>query len=281
MKQKLIKEKQMQNNKIIIFICLIFFLSGCRDITPLNPNDDNMFEVNIIDEQYDIDEPYDFPLKPGMPEWADLKSGAEMVNALQVPQDILNRMTTRSLLETCLNYPLFGDVTASSSTIKAGMEGVINNFNGFHELLGRKYAYVYLSEKFLSFDLLAVTNKKWTLLQKGGYMFELLKIELLLGQDIVLESASYESKISLLKETLIKHKKMLTLKEYYSGHGYEQIFFLMGNILLKSGNPAISSLITNNKEISDFLKTGRLLNNDVTTEILSIANQAVNQKVKK
>ena len=223
-----------------------------------------------------IDEPYDFPLQPGMPEWVDLKTHTDRLNALQIPEDILKRMTTKSLLETCLNYPMFGDVIAYN-TIKTGIREVINNFNGFTELLKRKDVYILLSERFFSFDPSAI-NEEWPLIKKGGYPFELIKIELLLGQDIILESANYENKISLLKEALLKHKKMVTLKKYYSDYNHEQILFLMGNILLKSGKPNISSLVINNKEVSNFLATGRLPNHDVVNEILSIVNQTVNYK---
>jgi hypothetical protein len=210
-----------------------------------------------INDDYDLDEPYDFPLKPGMPEWADLKSHAEMLEVLQIPNDILTRMTTRSLLETCLNYPMFGDVTAYRS-MKVGMEILIAHyFNGFPELLKRKDAYIYLSEKFLLFDPLAI-NEDWSPVEKGGYTFELIKIELLLGQDIILESLSYESKISLLKEAILKKDKMVTKPEYYSVFwSAEQILFLMGKILLKSGNPDISQLVIDDKKISHFLEIGK------------------------
>jgi hypothetical protein len=220
-----------------------------------------------------IDEPYDFPLKPGMPEWKTLKAGIEKVNVLQIPQDILTRMTTRSLLETCLNYPMFGDITAYSSP-KAGMEILIDKyFNGFVELLKRKDIYTYLSEKFLLFDPFAI-DEKWSDVEKGGYTFGLIKIELLLAQNIVLESTSYESKVSLLKEALLKYEKMLT-SEYYALFDYEQLFLLMGKILLKSGNPDISLLVISNKEIYNFLEIGLLKNYNVINEIVTIVNRLI------
>ena len=264
----------MKNLKIILvclFLSTITFFS-CGDISdPLVSDTDEPYNEpsdELYDGPYDIDEPYNFPLKPGMPEWADLKSVTEMVDTLQIPQDILRRMTTRGLLETCLNYPLFGDIGFYNSP-KVGMEMLIAHyFNGFPELLKRKDAYTYLSEKFILFDPLI--NEEWSLLEEGTYTFELVKIELLLAQDIVLESASDESKVLLLKETILKYEKMLTQKDNYSFFHYEQLFFLMGKVLLKSGNPDISSLVVNNKEISSFLKTGRLRNYDVVNEILFI-----------
>jgi len=231
-----------------------------------------MIIISNVTLAQSINEPYNFPLKPGMPEWANLKSGAEMVTTLQIPQNILSRMTTKSLLETCLNYPLFiVDIIAYGSS-KVGMEYATKNFNGFTELLKRKDAYNYLSEKFISFDPLAI-DKRWSLLEQGCYTFELIKIELLLAQNIVLESTSYENKIHLLKEALSKYEKMLTQKDYYVGYQYEQLFFLMGKVLQNSGNSDISSLAVNNKEISKFLETGKLYNYDVINEILSIVKK--------
>jgi hypothetical protein len=262
----------MKNLKIALvclFLTTITFFS-CGDIS--GPIDEPYI---YYDGPYDIDEPYDFPLKPGMPEWANLKTGIEKVNALQIPQDIASRMTTRSLLETCLNYPLFSDVNAYNNP-KVGMEILIAQyFNGFPELLKRKDAYIHLSEKFISFDLLAITNEEWSLLEQGRYAFKLIKIELLLAQDTVLESASYESKVLLLKEALIKYEKMLTQEEYYSFSDYGQLFFLIGKILQNSGNPDISSLVVNNKEISKFLETGWSSYN-VINEILSIIEKVIN-----
>ena len=228
---------------------------------------------------YIIDEPYNFPLKPGTPEWANLETGIDKVDAVQIPQDIASRMTTRSLVETCLNYPLFHWVVADDSTVKKGMDKLIKQFNGFTELLKRRDAYIYLSEKFLSFDPLAVTNEGWGLLEKGDYMYELIKIELLLAQDIVLKPAIYKNKKSLLKEALLKYEKMLTQPEYYTLFDYEPLFLLMGKILQNSGKPDISSLVVKNKEIYNFLETGWIydkygfVNYNILNEILSIAKK--------
>ena len=62
------------------------------------------------------------------------------------------------------------------------------------------------------------------------------------------------------------------LTQDYSSFQYARLFFLIGKILLNSGNPYISSLVITNKEISLFLETGWALNKDVFDEILSIAN---------
>ena len=270
----------MKNLKIVL-VCLFFatitFFS-CSDISdPLVSGIDEPYNEpseKPYDGPYDIDEPYNFPLKPGMPEWAELKTGIDKVNALQIPQDILRRMTTRALVETCLNYPLYITTIMLASSRKVGMEHMTKNFNGCVELLKRKDAYIYLSEKFLLFDPLAI-NEEWSDGVKGvNYTFELVKIELLLAQDIVLLSTSYENKIALLKEVLSKHEKMSTQPDYVVYlFSCEQLFFLMGKILQNSGNPDILSLVVNNKEIFKFLETGDLYSYYIVDEILSIVKK--------
>ena len=249
----------MKRLNFLIFIFVAITALSCNSTN--GPNNIN----NIIDE------PYDFPLRPGMPEWANLKTGVEKLNALQIPEDILNRMTTRSLVETCLDYPMFMDIMANNFPLTEGIKFAIANFNGFTELLKRPDAYTYLSEKFLSFDPLAVNNEEWSLIEKGGYTFRPIKIELLLAQDAILESINYERKIILLNESLVKYEKMLTLTEYYSVFNYESLFLFIAKTLLKSGNPNVSSMIVNNNEISILLESGRLTG-DVVNDIISILN---------
>ena len=55
---------------------------------------------------------YDYPVKPGTDAWKALGSHADMLNACQIPETTLNRMSTAGLVETVLNYPLFGDAWA-------------------------------------------------------------------------------------------------------------------------------------------------------------------------
>ena len=181
-------------------------------------------------------------------------------------------------METCLNYPKFFEVGAYPP-IQRGMTILIESyFNGFPELLKREDAYIYLSEKFISHDPLAI-NEDWTDIQQGNYATtQLVHIELLLGQDVVLESGSYASKILLLKEALSKYEKMLIMgTEYYAGYDYEQVCYLMAKILQKSGNPKVSLLVTNNKEISDFLETGDIRNFNLINEIIFIVKEVINQ----
>ena len=53
---------------------------------------------------------WDYPIKPGTPEWAEFTTSREMIEACRVPEWVLNSVTTKDLIGICLNYPLFGDI---------------------------------------------------------------------------------------------------------------------------------------------------------------------------
>jgi hypothetical protein len=76
---------------------------------------------------------WDYPVKPGMDEWANLKTGEEQLEACQIPKEVLDALNAKDLVEICLNYPLLFNYTASNDERK-GMRFMIENFNGLKEL---------------------------------------------------------------------------------------------------------------------------------------------------
>jgi hypothetical protein len=214
-----------------------------------------IFSCNSIDGpriyDYDLDEPYDFPIKPGMPEWAEL-TPYEMGEVLQIPDDILKRLSTRALVETCLNYPRFPEFGLSSSTPKVGVSWVIIGFNGFGELFLRRDAFTYLFVKYALLNPDAI-DEDWDLVTKGQFSVKFMCIEILLFQDEIINSMSYEEKILLLKESYSKYKKMLKNEEVYGWTSYQFIFYLMTTLLVAIDEPDITDEINNSTDINHFL----------------------------
>ena len=64
---------------------------------------------------YTIDTPYEFPILPGTQEWIDLGDTLARRRACQVPDEILQHMTTDALLQTVLDYPFLSDMYAFNS----------------------------------------------------------------------------------------------------------------------------------------------------------------------
>ncbi|RHJ90841.1 T9SS type A sorting domain-containing protein [Parabacteroides bouchesdurhonensis] len=79
---------------------------------------------------------YDFPVKPGSAMWNNFETHQQMLDACQIPENVLSKMSTEDLVTTCLNYPLSIDCFAYDNEVK-GVQAVSQQFNGFRELLQR------------------------------------------------------------------------------------------------------------------------------------------------
>lgn len=86
--------------------------------------------------QFTIDTPYEYPVHPGMEEWEALDDHAKKIELCQIPEEILEKMTTEALAESVLNYPLLIDMYVWESNSK-GYEFVSETFNGMYELRQR------------------------------------------------------------------------------------------------------------------------------------------------
>jgi len=86
---------------------------------------------------------YDYPIKPGTEEWKSIPDYRERVKRCQIPDEILHSISTYDLVETCINYPFFGEMRFFDS-MPDGFEIAAKNFNGFQELIKRQETTNYL-----------------------------------------------------------------------------------------------------------------------------------------
>ena len=102
-----------------------------------------------------INEPYSFPVKPGDPEWSNLKTDEERINAVQIPASILKCLTDEALLQTCIDYPLYLHFTASSDIDPSNVfeKFLVNKFNGLQELFERENIETILLDRYISEDM--------------------------------------------------------------------------------------------------------------------------------
>ena len=226
---------------------------------------------------------YVYPIIPGTDAWKSLKSHDQMLEVLQIPQATLSKMSTEGLVETVLNYPLFGDWRAYDSS-QEGFEKIISRFNGLQELLIRSDAGKLLLAKYKIMDPLAV-QKEWTNVVKGAYSFSFQNIELLLAQDKILTILSKEKRDCLLLQSMKKYKSKLkynTKENLYSIASLEINVCLMGRVLQKENYAPFLQRMKTEIAIQDYLKT--IFKPDVETaiqsmnEIVSLTQQYINNK---
>ena len=85
---------------------------------------------------YTIDTSYEYPVVPGTPEWLSYATVIGRRKACQVPDEILEHMTTDALLQTVLDYPFLSDMYAFN-TIEMGYEAVRKHCNSLREFENR------------------------------------------------------------------------------------------------------------------------------------------------
>ncbi|MCE3199077.1 hypothetical protein JI735_14460 [Paenibacillus sonchi] len=132
--------------------------------------------TSAVDEttnvQYSITNSYEYVVKPNTDEWKKFTSTEEKVNASQIPQTILNKMTTKALVETVLKYPLLANMFAFN-TKQEGFNAIYSNFNGLQELTKRTDAISELEQYQDKIGYLETTDN--TIIAQGLYVKALLE----------------------------------------------------------------------------------------------------------
>ncbi|MCD6578480.1 hypothetical protein J7L48_03315 [bacterium] len=151
------------NIKILVLIMIVLLVSvSCTRDELQNDNCDQL-----------IDEPYNFPVKPGDPEWSNLETDEERFNAVQIPESILKCLTDEALLQTCIDYPLYFFFTASSDTDPStGFEKfLVKKFNGLQELFERKNIETILLDRYIAEDMYSFVERYNIFRLEYFYMF--------------------------------------------------------------------------------------------------------------
>lgn len=179
----------MRKRRIIICILLITVTVICTTVASQAMNNKLWFQM--YEESTDS---YLFPITPenNPEEWAEFLSLQEMLDVCQIPDDILKSMSTKGLIETCLNYPLFGNMFAYNSYLQ-GMEVLHQQFNGLSELSNRENAaeellYYYTS---INYDEVVTSNDPY-------FTLRVLFFDYYMSQDKVLLKLSAEERAQLL-----------------------------------------------------------------------------------
>ena len=219
--------------------------------------------INISVQAQGNDGAYQFPVRPGTPEWKSLKTHTEMLRAVQLPLDAKKNMLTKDLLETCLAYPLFIDMWASNN-IKDGFEYVKKDFNGFEELFQRNDAFIELFKSYKSMDPELVKEKN-RLADKGKFTAEFCKIEMILAHSDLLIKVSNQDKESLLLEIVNKKNRMVNHVEF-DVKNMETNIYLMGRILNELDGRLKQRV---SKKVRLFIETSNNIDDDTVVEIVS------------
>jgi hypothetical protein len=213
----------------------------------------------------DVIDAYDYPVKPGTEEWKSFFTHQEMIDACQIPEDVLTKMSTKGLVETVVNYPLLVDMSAHNFA-QDGVDAVASYFNGLAELFSRKDAGAELLAKYRSMGSTDIQDG-WTDVEKGNYMFKIRAIEMLLAQEPVLVNMSTAERRALLEECRNKYKETKQHPELFSRFSLEPTAWVMGRALQQENYAPFIQKITQDNNLGNFLGWGNFSQDPVLDEI--------------
>ena len=213
---------------------------------------------------------WSYPVRPGTEVWNNLKTEKERIEAMQIPVDILNKMSTDDIIYACINFPLFGYYSAFNSP-QEGFNIMFMKFNIFSKLCEKKDLVKKLIPIYKNAGLdgwidkkNSLDNKYWTL--KFSYL------EYFLGQNEILVNMTEEEKIELTNLAIIKYEEKKLNESYNSISGISSSLFLLTKIMNTNEKMKHSLLQI---DCSEIIRTGLITRLEDINKILNYANNFI------
>lgn len=142
---------------------------------------------------------WEYPVVPGTKEWKELKTLSEIIAVQQVPESVLNNMTTEEVFQAWLDLPGRMEMLAFN-TMQSGFEVTKKRYNVIPELLNRTDAGPVILTMYLE-TYIPEIKSAWSSIEKGKYITDFGFTEFLLSQPEVLSTLSYEQKKDFIRHT--------------------------------------------------------------------------------
>ncbi len=219
--------------------------------------------TNLLKAQQ-TDLPYDYPVKLNTEKWQTFKSVEDMYEACQIPQDVLSKISTAGLIQSCLNYPA-SIVLLIHNTPQQGFDDWKQHFNGINELLKRSDGKEELLKLYAVYDTKAHTALK-TDIEKGHYIFILTMLESIIVQDEITNSLNTNQQKALLKICLQKYQEMET-DEVYGFNSITSTGRIITKLAAMLGDEALKTQIEI-PLVQEFIRTGFLSDRQPLLDII-------------
>lgn len=144
---------------------------------------------------------YDYPILPNTVGWKSLSTFKEKIDACQVSNSILEKMSTEDVIETALSYPLLPCIFVYGDNVEEGFNSVYKFCNPLQELTQREDATTLLVNRYLT----SINNRY-------DNSFENIYIEVFLSHPIF-QSKLSENDISILK-SITKNDSSIHLNSF-------------------------------------------------------------------
>ncbi len=215
---------------------------------------------------------YDWPLKPGMPEWKELTTHNQMTEALLIPEEVLSAMSTGALVQTCLNYPLFPDMYASNS-LQQGVESILSQCNGFQELRNRPDASAELLKEYTNISITDYQDDR----PPFQLRIRLSAIEMLMAQEDFLGNLRDAERLVLLAESVKHFESMVDHLEYYNFMNFDPNAYLIGKVVQQMDAAQFNRNLEQDDSLNNFMQYASNAPANVINKIVTMARELLTQ----
>jgi hypothetical protein len=239
----------MKTVKIILSLVLLFAITGgCS-------KDENeypfSYEEFILPQLQGMNMPrpadsWNYPVYPGMPGWAQFKTGQEMVDACQVPEKRLKTMSTQAVIQAIWEYPLIWE-PLHRFTYQVDFESTFLKNNAYKELIKRIDAGKSLLER------LVLVEPFMPEARDMPHAFELL-----ISQNVFLSRLNDKERKTIVEITL--KNDSVRQHEPTTGDIFRGVSgLLMGRTMLNAAYLPFIEETGKNEQLETFLKTSSYL----------------------
>ncbi len=250
--------------RINIFLLSIVMLSCEKqdtECTPFAPKPLGEYAYNFQPEDQ-----YDFPVRPGTPEWGEFTTGQQKIDACQMPGAILEVISTNGLIETCLDYPLLSTMYAFNS-IQYGTERQMENFNGLGKLVQKSDAATLMLARYKYMDATAILDGEDDItIGSSALMFD--RFGMVLSQPVFMAQLTTVEKKELVYEAMAKYETFLLNHEVLGILTAEIQALIMARAMQAKGYKPFLNEITKNEYMSAFVADANLKGNYETLNIV-------------
>jgi hypothetical protein len=221
---------------------------------------------------------FDFPIKPGTEEWANLKNYSDRLGAYNIPVDLLKNMNTHDLVLTCLDYPEFRLIMTRNS-LQLGYDYLKTIFNGFEELEHRSDAAVVLINEFkllIPEDISTFDN----LIEQGRFAMKFTYLGILLAQKSILSNAGYETKKNIVNTMTANYESIEKLPEFYGLFGLTTSTLVLGRLLDIDNYQEFVNDKSMNSKIIDFVDCTTHYDKNIFSKIITLSRDYLSQLTK-
>jgi hypothetical protein len=175
-----------------------------------------MLVTFLLCSQIGFADRYQFPFTRGDLKWKEYNSANSRKAALQIPEDILKDLSTKDLIDVCIDYPYLFDMTLYDD-MESALDNICREFNGLKELLERENLIDELLTKYSSIPLLSTMVSKESAKDKATFSIQCATLRYIICHKTIYDRMSEEQKKKFFSDAAEDLQAMYGLESVFIG----------------------------------------------------------------